>query len=171
MNHSKVYSQRFRQWWVWIGLIISAIIFSVIFYSAIKKNEEVFWLIYLSVIAIAILSVFVLFLFGKLQINLIGENFYYRFIPFHFKWKCIPLNQIIDASIIKYDAINDFGGWGLRKGKNGTKALIIDGDMGIKIDLYTGKSMIFGIQNEDIALSLIKEINNNNLSSNQEVER
>lgn len=113
---------------MWIGLLISAIIFFAIFNSAIKKGEEVFWLIYLSVIAIAIFSVFILFLFGKLQINLIGENFYYRFIPFHFKWKCIPLNQIVGASIIKYDAISDFGGWGLRKSKNGIKALIINGD-------------------------------------------
>lgn len=167
MNQSSIYSQKFLQWWVWIGLFISVMIFSFVFYSAIKKGEEIFWLIYLSLIAVAILSVFLLFVFGKLQINLIGENFYYRFIPFHFKWKCIPLNQIIDVSIIKFDAISEFGGWGLKKGKNGVKALIINGDMGIKIDLNTGQSIIFGIQNEDIAFSLVKEIKENkNLTSN-----
>ncbi|MDM1293924.1 hypothetical protein HX021_06400 [Sphingobacterium sp. N143] len=167
MNQSRIYSQKFLQSWIWIGLLISTIIFSFVFYSAIKKGDEIFWLIYLSVIAVAILSVFIIFLFGKLQINLIGENFYYRFIPFHFRWKCIPLNQIIDVSVIKFDAISDFGGWGLRKEKNGIKALIINGDMGIKIDLNTGKSMIFGIQNEEIAFSLIKEIKENrNLTSN-----
>jgi len=33
--------------------------------------------------------------------------------------------------------------------------------MGIKIDLNTGKSIIFGIQNEEFAFSLLKEIKEN----------
>ena len=61
-------------------------------------------------------------------------------------WKRkIPLDRIRTARAIAYDAIRDFGGYGIRSGLRG-KAYIASGSGGVELELQSGSRLLIGSQ-------------------------
>jgi Family of unknown function (DUF6141) len=55
----------------------------------------------------------------------------------------IPISDIRSIKAITYDALADYGGYGMRSGQNG-KAYIADGDEGVQLGLTTGGTVLVG---------------------------
>lgn len=101
----------------------------------------------------AILPIF----FFKLTTRIDEKGIHYRFFPLHRKTKTILWNEIRSASVRKYDAISEYGGWGLKGFLNRKKgkAVNVKGDLGIQLEFKAGKKLLIGTQKEDEAKNVL----------------
>ena len=80
----------------------------------------------------------------------------FRFFPFHLKWKIIEKKDIASITVIKYDPIADYGGWGIRIGRKGW-AYTTKGDEGVYMVLMDGRRILLGTgRSETMRESLTK---------------
>ena len=111
----------------------------------------------LIIISIAITSSFI-FLF-KLSTRIDETGIHYKFFPFHWKYKIIRWNSIDKAYIRTYDAISEYGGWGLKGSvlwkKSKGKAINVSGDIGIQLELKNNKKILIGTKKEAEAKSVL----------------
>ena len=63
---------------------------------------------------IVVLLVILLFMNLKLKTRIDENGIYYQFYPFHRYFKVISWNTISNSYIRNYDAIFEFGGWGIK---------------------------------------------------------
>jgi hypothetical protein len=160
--------QRFNQLWLIILMIISVLVPIAIIIGTYLKDPNSFssseLIVLLSVI---ILASGIIFLF-KLSSRIDEKGIHYKFFPFHWSYKIITWNEIDKAYIRTYDALSEYGGWGLKGGslwnKAKGKAINVSGDIGIQLELKNGKKLLIGTQKLEEAKNVLatysKEINN-----------
>ena len=145
--------QRFTQPLILIALSIAFIVASVLTFedwnSVEPSNigEQIFFLRAIIIISLVV----VLFIFMKLETRVDEKGIYYQFFPFSFKLKLIPWNTIHKCHLRKYNAIFEYGGWGLKfsfSGKNG-KAFTTKGSIGLQLILKNGKKILIGTQKKE----------------------
>jgi len=90
---------------------------------------------------------FGIFTFLFYQINLMTtiteEGIYFRFRPFHFKYKFYSWDKIAKAYVRKYNPLTDFGGWGIRFGAD-NMAYNISGNIGLQIEFRDKSKVLIG---------------------------
>lgn len=154
--------QHFKQPWLWVllvginGLFIYGIVRQLIIgkdFGNKPLSNTMLLAITLSVIALTLA-----FLLLRLETIICGEGIFYRFFPFQTKLRHITWHSTTQAYVRKYNAITEFGGWGLRwalKGK--VKALTVAGNIGLLIEYDNGKKLLLGTQKEkEMAVALAK---------------
>lgn len=138
--------QRFTQLWLIILLVISIFIPLIIILKDVDKMEVSEIIISLSVI---ILAPAIIFIF-KLSTRIDEKGIHYKFFPFHIRYRVINWADIKTAYIRDYDPIIEYGGWGLKGGRLWNKsngiAVNIKGDIGIQLELISGKKILIGTQ-------------------------
>jgi hypothetical protein len=144
--------QRFAQLWLHIVLIVSfmipLIMITIELLQVNGKNNEA--QVSLFVLVGAFIFIYGIILSMKLTFRIDENGIYYRFIPFHFSDRFLPWNEISKAYVRKYNAIYEYGGWGLRMGffrKRGS-AINVSGNMGLQLELKNGKKLLIGTQKE-----------------------
>lgn len=144
--------QRFARLWLHIVLIVSfmipLIMITIELLQANGKNNEA--QVSLFVLVGAFILIYGIILSMKLTFRIDENGIYYRFIPFHFSDRFLPWNEISKAYVRKYNAIYEYGGWGLRMGffrKRGS-AINVSGNMGLQLELKNGKKLLIGTQKE-----------------------
>lgn len=100
------------------------------------------WLLVFTSIPLLIL---VLLASARLKFSINEEGIRYRFFPFHFRWHHMPWEEIESVYVRKYNAIPEYGGWGLRINLRGNKAYNVMGDrgMGMEVRRKNGKKILF----------------------------
>jgi hypothetical protein len=147
--------QRFNQLWLIILMIISVLVPIAIIIGTYLKDPNSFssseLIVLLSVI---ILASGIIFLF-KLSSRIDEKGIHYKFFPFHWSYKIITWNEIDKAYIRTYDALSEYGGWGLKGGplwkKSNGKAINVSGDIGIQLYLKNDKKLLIGTQKQEEA--------------------
>ena len=68
-------------------------------------------------------------------------------VGLHGLWKQrrIPLEQIHSAAVVTYDALADFGGYGIRSGRRGA-GYIARGNQAVELTLANGRKVLIGSQ-------------------------
>lgn len=151
--------QRFTQTWVVILLVISGLIpVLIIFMNYLKNKEEQDLSNIFVTISITMLVSAVIFLF-KLTTRIDQEGIHYQFFPFHLKLRSIAWNEIKTAYVRNYDAITEYGGWGLKGGffwkKSKGVAINVSGNIGIQLVLKDGKKILIGTNQEEQAKQVL----------------
>ncbi len=78
---------------------------------------------------------------------------WFGFIPTY--RRSIAIGTIARVEIIRYRPILDYGGWGIRVGRNGDRALNARGDRGVRLHLVDGSKIVIGSQRpEELALAV-----------------
>lgn len=159
--------QRFRQPWLWVLLaglsllFVWAIIQQIILgipWGTNPASDTV--LILFSFIPLGIV---VLFVFARLETRIDRKGISYRFFPFHTRVRTIFWNDIAGASVRTYNPLTEFGGWGVRLGRNGEKAFNVSGRQGLGIELKSGKKILIGTRlPEEITRALKHYFHSNN---------
>jgi len=151
-------TQKFRQAWLWILMIVSTLFAILVPFLAIGKDLK------LEDAVILILvpgSVFVLFYILSLKTRIDTEGIHYRFFPFHFREKTISWSKVEMGEVIKYNPIGDFGGWGIKYGRKG-KAYNVSGNMGLYLTLKNKKRILIGTQRPEemaeVVTSILKKV-------------
>lgn len=150
-----VEEQKFTQLWLHILLIISFIVTTAItvnkYVASSTDNNDA--LVELSIVFGSMLLVYFLIFSLKLKTRIDEKGFQFRFIPFHFTAKSINWNEIEKVYTRKYDAISEYGGWGMKGGmfwrKSKGVAYNVKGTMGLQLELKNGKKILVGTQKGD----------------------
>jgi hypothetical protein len=67
----------------------------------------------------------------------------------------VPLGNIQRIEVVSYRPVVDYGGWGIRVGRDGVRVLNARGNRGVRIDLADGTKLLIGSQRpEALALAL-----------------
>lgn len=142
--------QKFRQFWVSSMVLIPAV---VTLYGAYKQlvlgqpfgnnptSDS-------TMIALTIIFgfMFPLFIFSmKLVTEVRSDGLYVRFFPFHLSFRKLGYRDIASYKAVHYSALRDYGGWGIRYGRNG-KAYNISGNDGVMLEFSNGKHLLIGSQ-------------------------
>ena len=164
-----VEQQRFTQTWLIVLILISAIMPLVLVFNEYYANKESFsFAEMILVIGLVLVAPCIIFVF-KLYTRIDEVGIHYKFFPIHLKYKTIKWNEVAVAYVRKYDAISEFGGWGLKggwlwKASKGT-AINVSGDIGIQLELKNGKKLLIGTQlkneSEMVLQTYQTKINNN----------
>lgn len=145
--------QKFNQPLVIIGLSFAFIVVGGSLYKSWPEiatgttSEQIGALSGLIIIAL----VSVLFIFLKLKTRIDEIGVHYKFHPFHLNYKTITWDLISVCNIRNYNAITEYGGWGMKFsffGKKG-KSFTTKGDIGLQIELKNGKKILIGTQKKE----------------------
>jgi len=101
-----------------------------------------------AMIAIGVLIGFALPVFlytSRLITEVRNDGLYFKFFPFHLSFHRIAFEDLNSYEVRTYNAIKDYGGWGIRYGKEG-KAYNISGNQGIQLELFNGEKILIGSQ-------------------------
>ncbi|MEI7662056.1 MAG: hypothetical protein WCK34_07660 [Bacteroidota bacterium] len=151
-------SQKFDQPGLWMALAVSGGIITSLFGFGIYRqillghkfgnhpmSDQGLIAVFLIVLLLFIL-LFLLLGFSKLTTLIDESGICFRFFPFQFKYKKIKWEMIAAISVVSCNPLREFGGWGIRRNKNG-KAYNVSGDKGLQIRLKSGGTILIGTQN------------------------
>ncbi|MUU77731.1 hypothetical protein GN138_04685 [Winogradskyella sp. HL2-2] len=89
---------------------------------------------------------------------------HYKFFPFHWSFKVIKWKDIQNVYVRSYDALGEYGGWGLKGGafwnKSKGKAINVSGDIGIQLILKNKKKLLIGTQKQNDVKNVLASYNN-----------
>ncbi|NRB84289.1 MAG: hypothetical protein HRU49_11025 [Winogradskyella sp.] len=161
--------QRFNQLWLILLMFVSLLVPIALTIGTYIKNPDQFTALEFTLIIVTTLLAPCLIFIFKLSTRIDQEGIQYKFFPFHLKFKHIQWNEIDKAYIRKYDALTEYGGWGIKGGafwkKDKGTAVNVSGDIGIQLELKNGKKLLIGTQlkneSEMVLQTYQTKINNN----------
>lgn len=147
--------QRFTHLWLLTFISTVAVLLTIMFTKNFI-NGEVGFLKYIWFLSIALIPCVLIFLI-KLKTRIDEIGIHYQFYPIHLKMKIIPWKDIKFAQTRIYNAIPEYGGWGLKSGNFGKKgaAINIKGNIGIQLTLSNNKRILIGTQKKFDADNII----------------
>lgn len=148
--------QKFRQWW-YIMLVfattVPVIAFNLyaLFQQTIKGVQVGDSPAPNAILAITVVALIILLwaLFAmKLEVWIDEDGIHYRFFPLIRKPRIISKAEIQRYEIRQYNAILDYGGWGIKGNffRKWGKAYNVSGNTGLQLYLTNGKKVLFGTQ-------------------------
>jgi hypothetical protein len=149
--------QKIRKPWIWIGITVPGMIITGLF--GFGMNRQIIQGqpfgnhpmsdpgLIMAFFMILFLFVFLALLVGFANLTTVADEtgVSYRFFPFQMKFHKIPWDTVGSCGVITYNPVRDYGGWGVRSGKNG-KAYNISGNTGLQLQLKTGEIILIGTQ-------------------------
>lgn len=142
--------QRFSQWWVWLMIIGIAILQWYAFWVQIVRgipfgdNPGPDWMIILFAVLFGICVPWLMWV-SRLVTEVQPDALYVQLFPFMLTPQRIEFDSIAACSAGKYNPIRDYGGWGIRYGRDG-KAFNVSGNMGVRLEFHDGKPLLIGSQ-------------------------
>lgn len=137
---------------IWpLSILAVTLVGNWLLYFLLKHNDLTFF--YISVLSIGLLCIFISSL--KLSTEITDKNVKYKMFPFHFKWKEISMKEIEKIEVRTYKPLQEYGGWGNRRGKSG-RAFTIKGKKGLQLTLKNGQKILLGTSNGDELAKVIK---------------
>lgn len=146
-------TQGFRQWWLWLLLVGSVLLTVGVFGYGIYRQiiQETPWgdnpmsdtalVVTGAVTIIFTLGMAVAILSARLITEVRSDGLHIRFFPL--RWRTIPFETIASYQARTYRPVRDYGGWGIRWGREG-KAYTTGGNEGLQLILNDGEKLLIG---------------------------
>jgi hypothetical protein len=153
--------QKFNQWWLWLilaginGMFLFGLIKQLIFGLQFGDNP----LGNAGLILLTLTFIAFTFFFYKMGLytKIDKHGIYFRFIPFHSAFRFHPWEKISRMQITTFNAFKDYGGWGIRGGRNGI-AYTVSGNTGIDIELINDQKILIGTRKPEEVKEIIKKL-------------
>lgn len=115
------------------------------------------WLIFF---ALLVVLVMLLIHTARLRFCIDEQGIHYRFFPFHFKTRHIGRDAVEKVHVKAYDALSEFGGWGIRINFRDTKTYNVMGDHGQAMEVIktNGKRVLFSTYNPQALSRFLQEL-------------
>jgi hypothetical protein len=145
--------QRVQQVWIWlIVLFLAGLVWYGFIQQVVMNNPFgtrpapdsvliIFWLIFG-------IGFPLLFLFTKMTTEVRDDGIYIQLFPLHWSFHKISFKELKVYEARTYHPIREYGGWGIRKGRQGW-AYNMSGNKGVQIELLDGKRILIGSQQPD----------------------
>jgi len=155
--------QRFNQAWLWILIVAVTCIgigAAIMSYLDANTEDEKFKATIGSLVIVVVMTLVILILvLFELETRIDEHGIYYRFKPFIWNWQLLRRDDITSATVVTYNPLLDYGGWGYRIGAFGKgKALNVRGNKGIQILKKNGKKLMLGTQRADEAQAVLSQM-------------
>ena len=155
--------QKFSQWWLWVLLIGLGLVPIVGLYKQLYLNQA-FGDKPMSTMALGILCLFtfsfiVLFWCMCLKTHINPHGVHMHFFPFIKKQ--VHWDQIKTIEVVNYGFV---GGWGIRLFTSYGTVYNIQGNMGLAIELTSGKKFLIGTQKPKELTLFIEKLNTQTLN-------
>jgi hypothetical protein len=145
--------QKFTQKWL-LFLLYSLLVLSLLVSLLVLLEKKAG--LFTSILPFVIMSFIVLFFKTvKLQTRITDEGIYYRFFPLERSFRVIKKSDIEKLEVKSYDPLREYGGWGIKYGKNGW-ADSVKGNKGIYISLAAKKHLLIGTSKPDKVEAFLK---------------
>lgn len=146
-------TQRFNQWWLQLIHMASILFLVYAIYQWYFANEAVGNVasedsVGQLIVMVSVLPLIFVFYFLKLHTEIDESGIKYQFSPFHFSPKKIAWEEMQNCYVRTYNPILEYGGWGYRTSLGKGKAYNVKGNIGVQIELKTGKKLLIGTQKE-----------------------
>lgn len=153
-------TQKFRQWWIWLILVLELVIIVVVVFQTFNdqelKNNLMPLIIIMSSTLFVLVPTILLFFYMRLQTQIRKDGVYVKFFPCHLSFKVYKWDKVSKLFVRQYDPISEYGGWGLRIGRNG-KAFNVSGNKGLQLELHDNKKLLIGTNKpEELKETLLK---------------
>jgi len=141
--------QRFRQWWLWLLMII---LIAISWWSFIQQivigtpfgskpaPDIMVWIIFI-LVGIGLPGFFCAL---KMVTDVRSDMIHVRFFPF--VSRSIYFRDIATYKVIEYRPIRQFGGWGIRWSPRSGLAYNVSGNKGLQLELLNNKKILVGTQ-------------------------
>jgi len=116
--------------------IVSVVVIGSLFVESTDIVSKIF-------VVLVLIASFIFFYVMKLEYKITNEKIEYKYFPFHRKWRSIDRSDVANISFVKYSALKEYGGWGIKYGRKGI-AYNVSGNYGIFVELKSGKTMMLG---------------------------
>lgn len=154
-------TQRFNQWWLQLIFIVLLLFVAYAIYQWYFTNEAIgnvgpndsYGQL---IVIVSIFPILTLFYFLKLRTEIDESGIHYQFLPFHFSTKKMAWTDIQNCYVRTYNPIMEYGGWGYRTSLGKGRAYNVKGNIGIQVELKSGKKVLLGTQKEDEAKQIIQ---------------
>jgi hypothetical protein len=139
--------QHFRQWWIWLIILLTAAIGwwgwvqQIVLGEPFGSNPGPDWLVWLLWLFIG-LGLPALFLWAQLRVTVTDEDVIIRYVPF--TSRRIALREILGATAREYDAVREYGGWGVKGWSRDKRAYNVSGNEGVELFLRDGRTIMIG---------------------------
>jgi len=150
--------QRFQQWWLWVLVLGCTVLAWWAFIQQILadrpfgQNPAPDWAVVLLWIVIG----FDLpFFFGilKLVVEVRSGQVFIHFRPL--SRRTIPTSDILSVEVRRYNALVEYGGWGIKGWSRRKMAYNVRGDRGVDLTLRDGRRILIGSQRpEELAAAI-----------------
>ena len=166
MNTEILFTERqnFRQWWIWLililinGIFIFGIIKQVIGGEQFGDNPVSNFSLFIGFGMAVLFTLF--FISLRLDTVIKKDGIYVRFFPFHLKFKRYAWETLAKLSVREYSPIKEYGGWGLRFSLFGKgTAFNVSGNKGMQLEFTSGKKLLIGTNSPEQLSALLIEIN------------
>tara|TARA_R110002073_G_scaffold15953_2_gene62096 strand:+ start:26327 stop:26833 length:507 start_codon:yes stop_codon:yes gene_type:complete len=150
--------QRFTQPLIIVLIAISLLtIIGIMIKEYTSENSTMRAVEMVTVIATTMAAILPIFFF-KLTTRIDEKGIHYKFFPLQRKTKTILWTELKSVSVRKYDALSEYGGWGLKGFLNRKKgkAVNVKGDIGIQLELKNLKKLLIGTQKENDAKKVLE---------------
>lgn len=139
--------QRFSQAWLWV---ILGVIWGVLLYSLytviLTYGLNGMTVVWNGVGVFVLLLVTILALEIQLKTAVFSDRIEIRFKPFVYRKEVFHKKDIQQLTLLQYDPLKNYGGWGLRLSPTYGKAYTVKGTNGLMIQLKTGRKLLIGTQ-------------------------
>jgi len=152
--------QRFRQWWIWLIVVGIAVmswwgfIQQIVLKRPFGTNPGPDWLMWLLLVVFGI-GFPLMFLRMKLISEVKQASIHIRYWPF--VDRDILFTDIERYQARTYNAIKEYGGWGVRKWSDSKVAYNISGNEGVELILKDGCLVMIGSQQAESFAHAIAE--------------
>ena len=151
-----------RQPWIW-GLVILISLFCL--YGAVQQvilgrpfgNNPAPDIVLVVIAVIFGFGLPALIYFTNLATEVHDDGLYFRFFPFHVSFHKIGRKDIKGFEVRTYRAIRDYGGWGIRYGREG-KAYNVSGNRGVQLLLANGQRLMIGSQRPEEMVEALNSV-------------
>jgi len=184
MENSIYYEvQRINKYLKWFILLFLGVVplfsYSYLFYIFTFKHtplflsKETYTFFSTGVIVILVsLLIVLLFMSLKLEVFLNSEGIFFRLFPIHRRFRKIPFSDVNFFTIRKFNAITEYGGWGIRYSIRGNGvAYTLSGKFGLQIELNSARKILIGTQQPEQILSVLLTLVPSKYISNKSREK
>lgn len=136
-------------WW-WLLLVMPSIVIAGVIMFV--EQDAPTWLPPF----VILMSGFPMLFFGRMstEIDRAGITVRLGFIPII--RKRIDFQRIAEMKADRYDALREYGGWGYKVSRKG-KAMMLAGDLGVRIVTENGERWLIGSNNPDGLLEAVRQ--------------
>lgn len=94
---------------------------------------------------------------ARLETEIRPEGLFVRYFPFHVRWRQFRLQELSEFYARQYRPIREYGGWGIRYGRNG-RAYNVSGNEGVQLIFTNGRRLLIGSKRPRELESAIRSI-------------
>lgn len=151
-------TQKLQKVW-FVILVIDMMVCGVIVFVITQHQGELAQL-FIPLGILLTVTGFVIWVFTMTRLTIVIDTvgLHYRYPIFYPKQKTIVKEDIKKYSFRKYDAIFEFGGWGIKKSRKNGRCVTIHGDTALMLELKNGEKILIGTQNKDGVERAMKRI-------------